>query len=105
MGALLARPGHLVSILNNKNNNGSNAGFECLEEDALLTSLSTPKEVIAMEYNNLCTQWDLASLLTELENQYGILAKHFMGKKEMTYALAVEMVDHAMNNDYFYNQF
>ena len=105
MGALLARPGHLVSILNNKHNNGSNAGFECLEEDALLTSLPTPKEVIAMEYNNLCTQWDLASLSTELENQYRILANNFIGKKKISYTLAVERVDHAMNNDYFYNQF
>ena len=33
---------------------------------------------------------------SELESQYGIPAKHFMGKKEMAYALAVEREDRAM---------
>ena len=76
-----------------------------MEKDDSLFLLPTTEELIAMEYDNLCTQWDLASLLAELENQYGILAKHFMGKKEIAYALAVERVDHAMNNYYFYNEF
>ena len=104
-GCIVGETGELVPISNNKNDIGSDAGFECLEEDASLTSLPTPEELIAMEYDNLYAQWDLASLLAELENQYGILAKHFMGKKEIAYALAVERVDHAMNNDYFYNEF
>ena len=39
-----------------------------------------------MEYDNLYTSWDEESLSGELESQYGIPAKHFMGKKEMAYA-------------------
>jgi hypothetical protein len=60
--------------------------------------LPTPEELIAMEYDNLLrqTMWEEDALSEELESQYGIPAKHFMGKKEMAYALAVERVDRAM---------
>ena len=64
---------------------------ECNEDEML----PTPDELISMEYENL-QPWDEVSLSEELENQYGIPAKHFMGKKEMAYALAVERVDRAM---------
>ncbi len=60
--------------------------------------LPTPEDLIAMEYDNLLRQtlWEEDALAEELESQYGIPAKHFMGKKEMAYALAVERVDRAM---------
>jgi hypothetical protein len=54
----------------------------------------TSEELVAMEYENL-QSWDQSDLAAELENQYGIPAKHFLGKKEMAYALAVERVEQA----------
>ena len=54
----------------------------------------TSEELVAMEYENL-QSWDQSDLASELENQYGIPAKHFLGKKEMAYALAVERVEQA----------
>jgi len=71
-------------------------GLECASED----TLPTPEELVDMEYENL-QPWDEVSLAAELENQYGIPAKHFMGKTEMAYALAVERVDRAMKEGGF----
>ncbi len=73
----------------------------------------TSEELVAMEYENL-QSWDQSDLAAELENQYGIQAKHFLGKKEMAYALAVERIEQAANeggfivddddDDYYYKQ-
>ena len=60
----------------------------------------TSEELVAMEYENL-QSWDQNDLAAELENQYGIPAKHFLGKKEMAYALAVERVEQAANEGGF----
>ena len=49
-----------------------------------------------MEYTHF-QPWDKGLLLGKLESQYGIPTKHFMGKKEMAYALAVERVDRAID--------
>jgi len=70
-------------------------GVDCTttSSDELLPSA---EQLINMEYDNLYTSWDEESLSGELESQYGIPAKHFMGKKEMAYALAVERVDRAI---------
>ena len=59
-----------MPIFWNKNGNSAENGLECLVEEDLLT---TPEELIAMEYENL-QPWDLKSLWEELENQYGIPA-------------------------------
>ncbi|KAL9178995.1 hypothetical protein ACHAXT_011968 [Thalassiosira profunda] len=75
-----------------RNKNDNSASSECLTEEDLLP---TPEDLVSMEYANL-EQWDEATLADELENQYGILAKHFLGKKEMAYALAVERVTQAV---------
>ena len=56
--------------------------------------LPTSEELVAMEYENLLS-WEKSDLAAELENQYGILSKHFLGKKEMAYALAVERIEQA----------
>ena len=74
------------------------SGDECRDDTS---SLPTPKELIEMEYDNLLQhpRWfdnENDALSLELESQYGIPAKHFMGKKEMAYALAVKRVDRAM---------
>jgi len=70
-------------------------GVDCTttSSDELLPSA---EQLINMEYDNLYSSWDEESLSGELESQYGIPAKHFMGKKEMAYALAVERVDRAI---------
>ena len=60
----------------------------------------TSEELVAMEYENL-QSWDQSDLAAELENQYGIPSKHFLGKKEMAYALAVERVEQAANEGGF----
>lgn len=60
----------------------------------------TSEELVAMEYENL-QSWDESDLAAELENQYGIPAKHFLGKKEMAYALAVERVEQCANEGGF----
>ena len=69
----------------------------------------TSEELVAMEYENL-QSWGKSDLAAELENQYGIPAKHFLGKKEMAYALAVERVELAakeggfiVDDDDYYN--
>ncbi|KAL3806237.1 hypothetical protein ACHAXA_008221 [Cyclostephanos tholiformis] len=69
----------------------------CINESAL----PTPEELIEIEYDNLLQHpsWfddENDALSLELESQYGISAKHFMGKREMAYALAVERVSRAM---------
>ena len=73
-------------------------GVDCStdEDGDDLFQLPSAEELVAMEYENLYNSWDEVSLSEELENQYGIPAKHFMGKKEMAYALAVERVDRAI---------
>ena len=72
---------------------GANPNCPSFEDDLLPSA----DELISMEYDNLySSSWDEQSLAGELESQYGIPAKHFKGKKEMAYALAVERVSKAI---------
>ena len=78
----------MVGANGNGNANGNDwLMAECVADD----ELTTPEELVNMEYENL-KPWDELSLAKEVENQYGIPAKHFMGKKEMVNALAMERV-------------
>eukprot|EP00970_Alexandrium_tamarense_P015194 scaffold4795_cov185-Alexandrium_tamarense.AAC.8 len=80
-------------ISKNKNVNIDNKDMNtCEEEDGYYPA--TREQLIAMEFERL-QPLDEYELSWELEAQYGIPAKHFLGKKEMAYALAVERVDQA----------
>jgi hypothetical protein len=62
--------------------------------DGVVGALPSREELISMEFQRL-QLLDEYELSWELEAQYGIPAKHFLGKKELAYALAVERVDTA----------
>eukprot|EP00804_Cyclotella_cryptica_P019604 CCRYP_014348-RA/>CCRYP_014348-RA protein AED:0.25 eAED:0.25 QI:0/-1/0/1/-1/1/1/0/1158 len=79
-------------ISSNFNNSGKSTQSECVDEvDGILPSRD---ELISMEFQRL-QPLDEYELSWELEIQYGIPSKHFLGKKELAYALAVERVDTA----------
>ena len=81
-----------------KNRNANFDGFtqnvrpECV--DVVNGALPSREELIAMEFQRL-QPLDEYELSWELEAQYGIPAKHFLGQQELAYALAVERVDTA----------
>ena len=72
------------------NFNGQSSRPECVDEGVL----ASREELISMEFQRL-QPLDEYELSWELEAQYGIPAKHFLGKRELAYALAVERVDTA----------
>ncbi|KAL7507462.1 hypothetical protein ACHAXN_005407 [Cyclotella atomus] len=72
--------------------NGQTTRPECI--DGVNSGLASREELISMEFQRL-QPLDEYELSWELEAQYGIPAKHFLGKKELAYALAVERVDSA----------
>ena len=74
------------------NFNGQSIPPECLDE--VDGALPSREELISMEFQRL-QPLDEYELSWELEAQHGIPAKHFLGKQELAYALAVERVDTA----------
>ncbi|KAL7486662.1 hypothetical protein ACHAW6_012261 [Cyclotella cf. meneghiniana] len=79
-------------ISSNFNSSGKSTRPECIDE--LEGILPSRDELISMEFQRL-QPLDEYELSWELEIQYGIPSKHFLGKKELAYALAVERVDTA----------
>lgn len=80
---------------------GKSTRPECIDD--VNGGLASREELISMEFQRL-EPLDEYELSWELEAQYGIPAKHFYGKKELAYALAVERVDTAQKEAYSADQ-